>query len=193
MRVVAFNCSPRKNGNTQRMLNVVLEELDREGISTELVQVGKKKIRGCIACYKCREKKDSRCHAGKEGDILNDCLEKMIEADGIIIGSPTYFSNISTEAKALIDRAGLVARMNEDLFKRKVGAAVIAARRGGAVPAFSAVNYFFLIGQMIVPGSTYWNLAYGADPGEVEKDEEGIKTMRDLGVNMAWLLKRLKD
>jgi len=174
------------------MINVVLGELEKEGISTELVQVGKKKIRGCIACYKCREKKDSRCHAGKEGDILNDCLEKMIEADGIVIGSPTYFSNISTEAKALIDRAGLVARMNEDLFKRKVGAAVIAARRGGAVPAFSAVNYFFLIGQMIVPGSTYWNLAYGEDPGEVEKDEEGIKTMRDLGVNMAWLLKRLK-
>jgi len=193
MRVVAFNCSPRKNGNTSRMINVVLEELEKEGISTELVQVGKKKIRGCIACYKCREKKDSRCHGGKDGDILNDCLEKMIEADGIIIGSPTYFSNISTEAKALIDRAGLVARMNGDLFKRKLGAAVIAARRGGAVPAFSAVNYFFLIGQMIVPGSTYWNLAYGLDPGEVEKDEEGIKTMRDLGVNMAWLLKRLKD
>ncbi len=191
MRVAAFNCSPRKNGNTSRMINVVLGELEKEGISTELVQVGKKKIRGCIACYKCREKKDSSCHAGKEGDILNDCLEKMIEADGIIIGSPTYFSNISTEAKALIDRAGLVARMNGDLFKRKVGAAVIAARRAGAVPAFSAVNYFFLIGQMIVPGSTYWNLGYGLDPGEVEKDEEGIKTMKDLGVNMAWLLKKL--
>ncbi len=183
MRIVAFNCSPRKNGNTSRMINVVLEELEKDGISTELVQVGKKKIRGCIACYKCGEKKDSRCHAGKEGDILNDCLEKMIEADGIIIGSPTYFSNISTEAKALIDRAGLVARMNGDLFKRKVGAAVIAARRAGAVSAFSAVNYFFLIGQMIVPGSTYWNLGYGLDPGEVEKDEEGIKTMSDLGVS----------
>jgi multimeric flavodoxin WrbA len=174
------------------MINVVLEELENEGISTELVQVGKKKIRGCIACYLCLEHKDSRCHAGKEGDILNDCLAKMIEADGIIIGSPTYFSNISTEAKALIDRAGLVSRMNGDLLKRKAGAAVIAARRGGAVPAFSAVNYFFLIGQMIVPGSTYWNFGYGSDPGEVEKDEEGIKTMKDLGVNMAWLLKRLK-
>jgi multimeric flavodoxin WrbA len=175
------------------MINVVFKELENDGISTELVQVGKKKIRGCIACYKCLEKKDSRCHAGKEGDILNDCLAKMIEADGIIIGSPTYFSNVSTEAKALIDRAGLVSRVNGDLLKRKAGAAVIAARRGGAVPAFSAVNYFFLIGQMIVPGSTYWNLGYGMDPGEVEKDEEGIKTMKDLGVNMAWLLKRLQD
>jgi multimeric flavodoxin WrbA len=192
MRVVAFNCSPRKNGNTATMIKVVLEELEKEGISTELVQVGKKKIRGCIACYKCREKKDSRCHAGKEGDILNDCLEKMIEADGIIIGSPTYFSNVSTEAKALIDRAGLVSKINGDLLKRKVGAAVIAARRGGAVPAFSAVNYFFLIGQMIVPGSTYWNFGLGLDPGEVEKDEEGIKTMHNLGVNMSWLLKKLK-
>jgi multimeric flavodoxin WrbA len=193
MRVAAFNCSPRKNGNTSRMIYVVLGELEKQGISTEFIQVGKKKIRGCIACYKCREKKDSKCHGGKDGDILNDCLEKMIEADGIIIGSPTYFSNISTEAKALIDRAGLVARMNGDLFKRKVGAAVIAARRGGAVPAFSAVNYFFLIGQMIVPGSTYWNLGYGLDPGDVEKDEEGIKTMQDLGVNMSWLLKRLNE
>jgi multimeric flavodoxin WrbA len=175
------------------MINVVFEELEKEGISTELVQVGKKKIRGCIACYLCLENKDSRCHAGKEGDILNDCLAKMIEADGIIIGSPTYFSNVSTEAKSLIDRAGLVSRVNGDLLKRKVGAAVIAARRGGAVPAFSAVNYFFLIGQMIVPGSTYWNIGYGMDPGEVEKDEEGIKTMKDLGVNMAWLLKKLQD
>ncbi len=192
MRVVAFNCSPRKSGNTATMINVVLEELEKEGISTELVQVGKKKIRGCIACYKCLEKKDSKCHAGKETDILNGCLGKMVESDGIIIGSPTYFSNISTEAKALIDRAGLVSRVNGDLLKRKVGAAVIAARRGGAVPAFSAVNYFFLIGQMIVPGSTYWNLGYGMNPGEVEKDEEGIKTMRDLGVNMAWLLNKIE-
>ena len=191
MQMVAFNCSPRKEGNTSRLINVVLEELDREGISTEFVQVGKKKIRGCIACYQCLEKKDRKCHAGKEGDILNDCLAKMIEADGITIGSPTYFSNVSTEAKALIDRAGLVSRVNGDLFKRKVGAAVIAARRGGAVPAFSAVNYFFLIGQMIVPGSIYWNFAYGLQPGEVEKDEEGIRTMRQLGVNRAWLLKKL--
>ena len=96
MRVVAFNCSPRKKGNTATMINVVLEELENAGISTELVQVGKKKIRGCIACYLCGEPKDSRCHAGQEGDILNDCLAKMSEADGLIIGSPTYYSNIST-------------------------------------------------------------------------------------------------
>ena len=192
MRVVAFNCSPRKNGNTATMIKAALQELEKKGISTELVQVGKKKIRGCIACYQCLEKKDARCHGGKEGDILNKCLAKILEADGVIIGSPTYFSNVSTEAKALIDRAGMVARTNGQLFKRKVGAAVVAARRAGAVPAFTAINYFFLANQMIVPGSSYWNLGYGAGPGEVEKDEEGIKSMKDLGVNMAWLLKRLK-
>jgi len=191
MKVVAFNCSPRKEGNTARLIRVVLGEVDKEGIATEFVQVGGRKIRGCIACYKCLEKKDRRCHGGREGDILNDCLTRMIEADGIIIGSPTYFSNVSSEAKALIDRAGLVARINGELFKRKVGAAVSPARRAGAVQAFTAINYLFLACEMIVPGSSYWNLAYGRNPGEVEKDEEGMKTMRDLGANMAWLLKRL--
>ncbi len=119
MRVVAFNCSPRKKGNTATMINVVLEELEKRWNFNGVGAGGKKKIRGCIACYLCLENKDSRCHAGKEGDILNDCLAKMIEADGIIIGSPTYFSNVSTEAKALIDRAGLVSRVNGDLLKRK--------------------------------------------------------------------------
>jgi multimeric flavodoxin WrbA len=191
MNVVAFNCSPRKEGNTARLIRVVLGELEKEGIATEFVQVGGQEIRGCIACYKCLEKRDRRCHGGREWDILNDCLVKMIEADGILIGSPTYFSNVSAEAKALIDRAGLVARINGELFKRKVGAAVTPARRAGAVQAFTAINYLFLACEMIVPGSSYWNLAYGRSPGEVEKDEEGMKTMRDLGVNMAWLLKKL--
>jgi multimeric flavodoxin WrbA len=191
MKAVAFNCSPRKDGNTARLIRVVLEELEREGIATELVQVGKRKIRGCIACYKCLEKKDGKCHGGKEGDILNDCLAKMLEADGIIIGSPTYFANVSTEAKALIDRAGLVSRVNGILLKRKVGGALSPARRAGALQTFTAINYFFLANEMIVPGSSYWNIAYGRNPGEVEKDEEGIKTMRDLGANMAWLLKKL--
>jgi multimeric flavodoxin WrbA len=191
MKVVAFNCSPRKEGNTARLIRVVLEELENEAIATEFVQVGKKKIRGCIACYKCLEKKDGRCHGGKEGDILNDCLNKMIEADGILIGSPTYFANVSTEAKALIDRAGLVSRVNGTLLKRKVGAAVSPARRAGALQTFTAINYLFLANEMVIPGSSYWNLAYGRNPGEVEKDEEGMKTMRDLAANIAWLLKKL--
>ncbi len=113
-------------------------------------------------------------------------------ADGIILGSPTYFSMMSSEMKALIDRAGFVARGNGDLFKRKVGAAVVAVRRAGGIPTFDAINNFFLISQMIVPGSSYWNVGIGLAKGDVEKDEEGLKTMYDLGRNMAWLIKKLK-
>jgi len=137
----------------------------------------------------CFENKDQRCANNK--DVLNECLEKMIEADGIILGSPTYFSNVSTEMKALIDRAGLVAIANGHMFKRKIGAAVVAVRRAGSVSVFDAINYFFFINQLIVPGSIYWNMGIGYEKGDVEKDEEGIQTMKVLGENMAWLLKKL--
>ena len=124
-------------------------------------------------------------------DVLNSCIEKMIEADGIILGSPTYFANISTEMKALIDRAGMTSIANDRMFKHKVGAAVVAVRRAGSIHAFNSINHFFFIGQMIVPGSIYWNMGIGLDKGDVEKDEEGIQTMKVLGENMAWLLKKL--
>ena len=124
-------------------------------------------------------------------DILNGCLEKMIAADGIVLASPTYFADITSEMKALIDRAGMVARVNGDLLRRKVGAAVVVARRGGAIHAFDSLNHFFFISQMIVPGSDYWNMGYGLDRGDVRKDDEGLETMRLLGENMAWLLGRL--
>ncbi len=189
MKVVAFNGSARKDGNTASMIRVVLKELEKEGIETELVQLSGQKIRGCIACYKCKENKDQRCAV--DDDVINSCIEKMLHAHGIILGSPTYFANVSTEMKALIDRAGMVARVNGDMFKRKVGAAVVAARRGGAIHVFNSINHFFFIGQMIVPGSFYWNMGYGLQKGEVEKDQEGMKTMEVLGQNMAWLLKRL--
>ena len=189
MKVVAFSGSARKDGNTAILINNVLQELEKEGIGTELIQFSGKKIRGCIACMKCFENKDQRC-ANKD-DVLNECLEKMIEADGIILGSPTYFSNVSTEIKALIDRAGLVAIANDHMFKRKVGAAVVAVRRAGSVSVFDAINHFFFINQLIVPGSIYWNMGFGFEKGEVEKDEEGIQTMKVLGENMAWLLKKL--
>jgi len=189
MKVVAFNGSARKDGNTSILINRVFDELQKEGIETELFQFAGKKIRGCIACMKCFENKDQRC--SNKNDVLNECLEKMIEADGIILGSPTYFSNVSTEIKALIDRAGLVAIANDHMFKRKVGAAVIAVRRAGSVSVFDAINYFFFINQLIVPGSIYWNMGIGYEKGDVEKDEEGIQTMKVLGENMAWLLKKL--
>jgi len=189
MRVVAFNGSPRKDGNTATLINIVFEELRKEGIKTELVQIGGKNIKGCRGCRKCFEVQDKTCVATKD-DLLNECVQKMIEADGIIIGSPTYFSNVSSEVKALIDRAGLVSIANGHLLKRKVGAAVIAVRRAGATDAFDAINKFFFINQVIVPGSTYWNMGFGMDKGAVKDDEEGIRTMKVLGENMAWLLKK---
>ena len=189
MKVVAFNGSPRKDGNTFRLITAVLGEIEKEGIETELVQIGGKKIRGCIACYKCFENKDQRCAVTK--DMLNDCIEKMIAADGIILGSPTYFANMSADLKALIDRSGLVSKANGEMYRRKVGAAVVAVRRAGSVHTFDSINHFFTIGQMIIPGSSYWNMGIGLDKGDVEKDDEGMQTMRTLGQNMAWLLKKI--
>ncbi|MEE8431958.1 MAG: flavodoxin family protein [Candidatus Desulfatibia sp.] len=189
MKVVAFNGSARKNGNTAILINIVLGELEKEGIATELVQFAGEKIRGCLACMKCWENKDQRCSVNN--DILNACIEKMIEADGIILGSPTYFANVSTELKALIDRAGMTSIANDRMFSRKVGAAVVAARRAGALHVFNSINHFFFIGQMIVPGSIYWNMGFGLDKGEVEKDDEGLNTMKSLGENMAWILKKI--
>lgn len=191
MKVIAFNGSARKDGNTAILLNYVLTEFRKEGIGTELYQLAGKKIRGCIACYKCAENKDQRCSV--KNDDLNECVEKMIDADGIILGSPTYFTDVTAEMKALIDRAGLVAKFNGDMFRRKVGAAVVAVRRAGSIHVFDTLNHFFFISQMIVPGSTYWNVGIGRNIGEVEEDEEGLRTMTILGKNMAWLLKKIQD
>jgi multimeric flavodoxin WrbA len=190
VKVVAFNGSARKDGNTATLINLVFGELQKEGIETELYQLAGKKIRGCMACYKCFQNKDQRCSV--TNDALNECIEKMLEADGIILGSPTYFANVTTEIKALIDRAGLVAKANGEMFRRKVGAAVVAVRRAGSIHVFNSINHFFFISQMVVPGASYWNLGIGRDKGDVEKDEEGIHTMKILGENMAWLLKKLK-
>lgn len=188
MKVVAINGSPRKDGNTSQLIRLVLAELANEGIGTDVIQLGGANIRGCRACYKCFERQDRRCI---QEDELNSIVARMMEADGIIIGSPTYFANVSTEVKALIDRAGLVSRANGNLFRRKVGAAVVAVRRAGGTDVYSAINYFFGISHMIVPGSSYWNLGFGRNPGEAMNDEEGLATMKDLGQNMAWLLKKL--
>ena len=189
MKVVAFNGSARKDGNTAILIRHVFGELAKEDIDTELVQLSGRRIHGCIACMKCYENKDQRCSV--KDDMANECIEKMLEADGIILGSPTYFANVSTEMKALIDRGGMVSRANGDMLARKVGAAVVAVRRAGSIHVFNSMNHFFFIGQMIVPGSSYWNLGIGRQKGEVEKDDEGIKTMQDLGRNMAWLLDKL--
>ena len=189
MKVIAFNGSAREDGNTSILIRYVLGELKKEGIETEVFNLAGKNIHGCRVCRKCFENENKQCVV--KTDVLNECIEKMIEADGIIMGSPTYFTDVSTEMKALIDLAGFVAKANGDMFRRKVGAAVIAVRRAGSVHAFSTINNFFLIGQMIIPGSNYWNMGIGRDKGDVEGDEDGIATMKLLGVNMAWLIKRL--
>ena len=191
MKVVAFNGSARRDGNTAILVNTVFRELKKAGIKTELVQLSGKKIRGCTACGKCFVNQDKRCAV--KGDFLNECIGKMLEADGIILASPTYFTDVSTEMKALIDRAGFVAKANQDMFRRKVGASVVAVRRGGAIHAFDTMNHFFFISQMIVPGSSYWNIGLGLAPGDVKSDEEGLMTMQTLGKNMAWLMKKLGE
>jgi len=188
MKVVAFNGSPRKRGNTYHAIQTVFQVLKKEGIKTELIQLGGSNIKPCRACFKCFENKNNRC---VQNDKLNSFIEQMIGSEGIIIGSPTYFSNVSPEVKSLIDRAGLVSRANEHVFKRKVGAAVIAARRAGATHVYSSINFFFGISHMIIPGSSYWNLGIGLKPGDIMQDKEGIATFKDLGKNMAWLLKKL--
>jgi multimeric flavodoxin WrbA len=189
MKVVAFNGSARKGGNTAILLGHVLGELAQEGIETELVELAGATIHGCLACRKCSTRKDRRC--SQTNDMGNVYIDKMAAADGILLGSPTYVADISPEIKALIDRACLVSGANGGMFRRKVGAAVVAVRRAGAIHAFDTLNHFFLISEMIIPGSSYWNIGIGREPGEVEKDEEGIRTMKTLGRNMAWLLKKV--
>ncbi|MDH4161221.1 MAG: flavodoxin family protein [Nitrospirota bacterium] len=189
MKVLAINGSARKDGNTALLLNTVMAELSTQGIETELYQLAGKPIQGCIACYKCFQNKNKRCAVDK--DIANECIEKMLSADGILLGSPTYFADLSAGMKALIERSGMVARANGNMFRRKAGAGVVAVRRAGAMHVFSSLNAFFLISEMVIPGSSYWNLGRGREPGEVRNDEEGMQTMKTLGQNMAWLMKQL--
>ncbi len=191
MNVIAFNGSARKNSNTAALINMVLEELRKEGIETELYQLAGKKIHGCKGCYQCYINQDQRCSI--DDDIANECIEKMASADGIILGSPVYVADVSPEMKALIDRSCMVAKANGGLFRRKAGAGVVAVRRAGAVRTMDSINHLFFISEMIVPGSSYWNMAFGLEKGDVEKDTEGVQTMKTLGENMAWLLKKLQD
>jgi len=191
MKVVAFNGSARKDGNTAHLIRTVFAPLQECGIETEMVQLAGHVLRGCTACMGCWKNQDGRCVIG--GDLLNTILEKMQSADGIILASPTYFADVSAEMKALIDRCGMVARANGNFLRRKLGAGVVAVRRGGGMHVLHSLQNFFLINEMIIPGSSYWNIAFGREIGEVDHDAEGIETMRVLGRNMAWLLEKLAD
>ncbi len=187
MKVMGFNGSARKDGNTSMLIQKVFDELEAEGIETQLVNLGPKSVNGCIACMKCFKNKDGHCIQTK--DPLNDWLDEMKTADGIILGTPVYFAEISGQVKCFMDRSGMVARANGNMFQRKVGAGVVAVRRAGAVSAFHSLNGYFTIAEMMIVGSTYWNMGYGREKGEAMQDGEGLQTMANLGKNMAWLLK----
>jgi multimeric flavodoxin WrbA len=190
MKVLAFNGSPHPHGNTAQAIDIVLKELQKEGIETEVIQIGGKKIYGCLGCRKCWDMKNKHCI--RTDDDVNTFIDKMVEADAFIIGSPVYLSNVTSEVKALMDRSNFVAKANDFMFKGKVGAPVVVATKAGATFAYSAINLMFGISQMVTVGSIHWNLALGKNPGDIHKDEEGILTFQVLGRNMAWLLKKLK-
>ncbi|MBF0451309.1 MAG: flavodoxin family protein [Candidatus Magnetomorum sp.] len=190
MKVIGFNGSPRKDGNTSVLIQTVFDALEAEGIETRLIHLGPQSVTGCLACMKCHENKDGHCVQKK--DALNDWLDEMKEADGIILGTPVYFADISGQIKCFIDRTGMVARANGNMFQRKVAAGIAAARRAGTVSAFHSLNSYFTIGEMIVVGSTYWNIGFGTAKQEALKDEEGLEIMTNLGKNMAWLIKSIE-
>ncbi|MBF0483354.1 MAG: flavodoxin family protein [Candidatus Omnitrophica bacterium] len=189
MKVIGINGSGRKDGNTAILINKVFDELKKEGIECELIQLAGQTVHGCTACYGCYKNKNNQCVI--KDDPINECIEKMRTADGIILGSPVYVADVSSEMKALIDRACLVSRANDSMFRRKVGAAVTAVRRGGSIHAFDTINHFFTISEIMIASSSYWNFALGREIGDVLKDEEGMLTMKILGENMAWLLKKI--
>lgn len=189
MYALAVNGSPRKEGNTELLLREVLTELKDAGWKTELVKVGGTSIRGCIACQKCFENKNNECSVKK--DKFNDVFSKMLKADALILGSPTYFAAVSADLKALIERAGYVAYANNHAFSGKIGAAVVAVRRGGATHVYDTINHMFQMSRMIIPGSTYWNMGFGLGKGEVLKDDEGLANMRHLAKCIDWLGKAI--
>lgn len=191
MNVIAFNGSPRKEGNTYHAIKTTAEELEKAGIEVEIIHVGDKLIRGCIACKQCTKNKDEKC--ALPGDDVNDWIQKMKDADGIIIGSPVHYSSIGATMKAFLDRAFYVAGANNNLFRHKVGAALVAVRRSGGVLAFDQLTNYLNYSEILIATSNYWSVIHGAKPGEALADEEGVQIMRILGKNMAWLLKLVEN
>jgi multimeric flavodoxin WrbA len=191
MNVVAFNGSPKKEGNTWHALSMVTAELEKENIETEIIHVGNKSIRGCNACSRCVKNKNEQCV--QSDDEVNDWIQKMKQADGILFGSPVHFAAMTGTMKSFMDRAFYVASVNDGMLRHKVGAAVVAVRRSGGLPAFDQLNNFINYSEMVIPTSNYWNVIHGQRPGEVTQDEEGVQIMRVLGKNMAWLMKLVEN
>jgi len=191
MKVLAFNGSPKAAGNTFHALKMVTDQLEKEGIETQILHVGDKAIRGCIACGKCRENQDEKCVL--PGDEVNAWLQQMKAADGLLLGSPVHYAALAGTMKCFLDRAFYVSGVNGGLLRHKVGAALVAVRRSGGLPAFNQLNNFLLYAEMLMPTSNYWNVIHGTSPGEVTQDEEGTQIMRVLGKNMAWLMKLVEN
>ncbi|HBT89218.1 flavodoxin family protein [Desulfobacter sp.] len=187
MKVVGFNGSPNKKGNTACSLNMVFEELENAGIETEMIHVGKKKIQGCTACLDCVKKQNQACSL--DDDPVNEWIQKIKAADGILLGSPVHFSGVAGTMKSFLDRAFFVAWVNGGLFRNKVGAAVAAVRRSGGISTVDSLNHYINYSEMVMPSSNYWNVAHGLAPGQVMQDGEGKQIMAVLGKNMAWLMK----
>lgn len=190
MKVIGFNGSPRKNGNTSCSLNTVFAELENAGIETEMIYVGKEKIQGCKACYTCVKKQNEKCAI--DDDPVNEWIQKMKLADGLLLGSPVHFSGVAGTMKSFLDRAFFVSSANRGLFRHKVGASVAAVRRSGGLPTVNTLNHYITYSEMIMPTSNYWNVAHGANPGEMEQDGEGKQIMEVLGRNMAWIMKTME-
>lgn len=191
MKVVAFNGSPKENGNTYHAIKMVTDELEKEGIEIEIIHVGNKLIRGCIACNSCIKNRDEKCAISN--DPVNEWIQKIKNADGIILGSPVHYAAMGATMKAFLDRAFYVAGMNNSLFRHKVGASVVAVRRSGGLPTFEQLNNYLNYSEMLMPTSNYWNVIHGTMPGDVENDPEGKQIMGVLGQNMAWLLKLVEN
>lgn len=185
MKVVAFNGSPKKEGNTYHGIKVVAEELEKQGIEVEIIHVGNKVIRGCLACNGCVKNQNEKCVINDE---VNEWIQKMKEADGIIFGSPVHYASVGATMKAFLDRAIYVTSVNKSMLRHKVGAAVVAVRRSGGVPTFNQLNNYINYCEMLMPTSNYWNVIHGTAPGEAVGDEEGNQIMRVLGQNMAWIM-----
>ena len=189
MNAILISGSPRKGGNTERMLQQAANELENSGITTEVLSLSGKQIKGCIACGWCKEhQQEMRC-VMQDDDFL-PIFRKMLAADIIVVGSPVYFGSAAPELMALLDRAGYVGRPTS-AFSRKLGGAVSVARRAGQNFTIAQLMYWFLINDMIVPGSTYWNVGFGAAKGDVEQDAEAVKTIKRFAENLAWLAHKI--
>jgi multimeric flavodoxin WrbA len=190
LKVVGFNGSAKEKGNTACSLKTVFDELENAGIETEMIHVGKEKIQGCIACHGCKKKQNEACTI--KDDPVNEWIQKIKAADGILLGSPVHFSGVAGTMKSFLDRAFFVSSVNGGLFRHKVGAAVAAVRRSGGIPTVNSLNHYITYSEMIMPTSNYWNVAHGLTPGEMEQDGEGKQIMSVLGKNMAWIMKVIR-